>query len=120
MVPRKISEPFYHGRAWRHTRAAYINSVGGMCERCLAKGIIKPGYIVHHKQYITEDNIDDPNVTLNWDNLEYLCFACHQAEHFGKAESTNAGLIFDARGQLVPAQRPPVGARPAGPERNGQ
>lgn len=110
MVPRRVSEPFYHSKAWIHTRSAYINSVSGLCERCLAKGIIKPGYIVHHKHYLTEDNITDPSVTLNWDNLEYLCFACHQAEHFGKSESTESGLTFDANGQLVPDSHSPRGS----------
>lgn len=102
MVPRKISEPFYHGKAWQHTRAAYIKSVGGLCERCLAKGKVTPGYIVHHKHYITEDNINDPNITLNWNNLEYLCFACHQEEHFGKSKVVEDGLRFDSAGNLVP------------------
>ncbi|WP_461213859.1 HNH endonuclease signature motif containing protein [Lacticaseibacillus sp. GG6-2] len=107
MVPREISEPFYHSKAWRQCRAAYIDSVGGLCERCLKRGIIKPGYIVHHKHYITKDNINDPNVTLNWDNLEYLCFDCHQQEHFEKVGVLRPDVQFDATGQLVPATHSP-------------
>ena len=75
---------FYHSAAWQKCRAAYIAYVGGLCERCKMKGIIKPGYIVHHKEYITLDNINDPSILLNHDNLEYLCFDCHQREHFPK------------------------------------
>ena len=73
---------FYKTAAWLKCRAAYIKSVGGLCERCLADGKIVPGYIVHHKCYLTPENINDTSVTLNWDNLEYLCQPCHNAIHF--------------------------------------
>jgi 5-methylcytosine-specific restriction endonuclease McrA len=101
VVPRSISKPFYRSKAWQRCRAGYIKSVGGLCERCLAKGVIKRGYIVHHKRYITEDNIGDPTITLNWDNLEYLCHDCHNAEHFAKDEVTRDDVMFDESGQLV-------------------
>ncbi len=56
--------------------------MGGLCERCLAKGLIVPGYIVHHKIHLTEDNYKDPSVAFNFNNLEYLCKTCHEQEHF--------------------------------------
>lgn len=73
---------FYKSRAWQNCRAEYIASVGGLCERCESKGIIRPGKIVHHKEYISLENITDPSVLLNPDNLELLCMDCHNAEHF--------------------------------------
>ena len=73
---------FYKTAAWLRCRDAYIKSVGGLCERCLAKGLIVPGYIVHHKIRLNGFNINDPSITLNWDNLEYLCLDCHNKEHF--------------------------------------
>ena len=42
------------------------------------------GRIVHHKIHLDADNIGDPNVTLNWDNLELVCMDCHAAEHGSK------------------------------------
>ena len=48
-----------------------------MCQRCKRQ----PGYIVHHKIHLTPANIGDPEVSLNWDNLEYVCKECHDAEH---------------------------------------
>lgn len=75
---------FYKSKAWQRCRSEYISKVGGLCERCYAKGIVRPGYIVHHKEYISLDNINDPSILLNHDNLEYLCFDCHQHEHFPK------------------------------------
>ena len=35
------------------------------------------GYIVHHKCYIDTSNVFDPNITLNFENLELLCLDCH-------------------------------------------
>ena len=56
-----------------------------MCERCYAKGLIVVGskqqpLEVHHKIPLTPENINDPSVTLNWDNLELLCKDCHEQE----------------------------------------
>lgn len=74
MIPRRISQPFYKSKAWRNCRAGYIKSVGGLCERCIKKNKIVKGYIVHHKQHLTEETIHDPDVSLAWSNLEYLLF----------------------------------------------
>lgn len=73
---------FYHSKAWLNCRTEYLSSVGGLCERCEAKGIIRPARFVHHKEYISLDNITDPSVLLSFDNLEALCFDCHNQEHF--------------------------------------
>lgn len=72
---------FYKSRTWRKTREAYAKSKGGLCERCLAKGLYNAGEIVHHKKHISPDNITDPNILLNWDNLELVCRECHAQEH---------------------------------------
>lgn len=77
-----IAKPFYNSKAWKVCREGYAKSKGGLCERCLKQGIYKPGDIVHHKTYITRDNMTDPGITLNWDNLELLCIECHNKEHF--------------------------------------
>lgn len=72
---------FYVTIGWKKCRAAYYKYAGGLCERCLRNGIITPGRIVHHKIHLTPDNINDPAVTYNFDNLELLCDNCHAAEH---------------------------------------
>ena len=58
---------------------------GGNCERCAARGEVTAGAEVHHKKRLNKYNITDPNITLNYDNLELLCERCHQIEH-GKQE----------------------------------
>ena len=77
----KFAHPFYVSSVWISCRRAYAKSVGGLCERCLAKGLYTPGTQVHHKIRLTPTNINDPSVALNWDNLELLCTDCHQEEH---------------------------------------
>lgn len=72
---------FYKTKLWQECRASYIKSVGGLCERCYSNGIIRHGDTVHHKVHLTLANINDPEVTLNFDNLELLCRDCHAKEH---------------------------------------
>lgn len=78
---KEYAESFYKSSAWKDCRAAYIKSVGGLCEDCLARGIYRPGVIVHHVKHITPENIKDPNITLDWNNLRYVCRDCHGEEH---------------------------------------
>ena len=73
---------FYHTAAWKKCRDNYAASVGGLCERCASKGIIRAGYIVHHREWITAQNINDPAILLSFDNLELLCLDCHNQEHY--------------------------------------
>lgn len=71
----------YNSYAWQKVRAAKMQQAGGLCERCLRRGLIVPGVEVHHKTRLTPANVDDPSVSLNPDNLEVLCVACHHDEH---------------------------------------
>lgn len=83
-MAKSIESAFYRSTAWRKCRDAYISKCGGLCELCLKKGIYKAGYIVHHKVFLTEDNYKDPSVSLNFDNLLYVCQDCHNKLHFAR------------------------------------
>lgn len=72
---------FYNSMAWQNTSRNYKQSVGGLCERCLANGIVEPAEIVHHKIPLTDKNIQDLSISLSWDNLEALCRKCHADVH---------------------------------------
>ena len=87
-MAKDYAKRFYKSKAWRECRAGYISSVNGLCERCLERGRYTPGYIVHHIIYLTPDNINDPDITLNHNNLEYLCHECHNREHFQSEQDT--------------------------------
>nr|DAG22870.1 MAG TPA: HNH endonuclease [Caudoviricetes sp.] len=93
---KEYAKKFYTSKAWRETQRAYMQSKHYVCERCG-----KPAVIVHHRTYITPSNINDPNITLNWNNLEALCATCHQHEHFQDRNVTAEGLMFDDQGNLV-------------------
>ncbi|MBC8531797.1 HNH endonuclease signature motif containing protein [Gehongia tenuis] len=82
-MAKEFAKAFYRSRAWRNTREAYAASVGWLCEDCLAAGIYKPGEIVHHKVALMPSNIDDPGITLAWNNLRLVCRDCHAKEHGG-------------------------------------
>ena len=86
---------FYKSSAWQRARYAYGSSRDWICERCG-----RAGFIVHHRQHITPENVGDPSVTLNPENLEVLCQTCHNQEHFGKGV-TARGLKFDGDGNIV-------------------
>ena len=60
-------------------------------------GIYNPAIIVHHKEYITEDNYMNDNIFFNLDNLESLCKDCHNKEHFEEKQE----YIFDENGDLI-------------------
>ena len=96
---KEYAKDFYKSTAWKKARQTVIKRANGLCERCRAAGLYRPGVIVHHKNYITPGNIHDPGVTLNLDNLEYLCEDCHNKEH--KAKPNNR-YRFDSNGGLLP------------------
>ena len=50
----------------------------------MRKGLVVPAVEVHHITELTPDNINDPSVSLNLDNLVSLCRECHRARHTGR------------------------------------
>lgn len=76
-----FAKDFYKSKAWKDCRKAYRQYRHGLCERCLEKGIYKPGEIVHHKIHLTPFNIHDPDVALGFENLMLVCRDCHAALH---------------------------------------
>jgi 5-methylcytosine-specific restriction enzyme A len=95
------AKKFYNSKAWRNCRQGYIQSIYGLCERCTDNGKEKAGDILHHITYLTPDNIHDPDITLNWDNLEYLCQTCHNQEHHERYGVTRVGIKFNEYGDIV-------------------
>ena len=102
---------FYKSTAWKRVRKNIWLKQNLLCARChkpvyvdgLSEWIPKEKRtkgIVHHKEYITDLNVYDDNITLNEDNLEGLCIDCHNEEHF-KQQSTRDGYMFDEYGNLI-------------------
>lgn len=78
---RDFAKDFYNSKAWKSARDAYKHKIGGLCEECWSKGIIKAGEIVHHKIPLSPENINDPRISLSEDNLELVCRDCHAEIH---------------------------------------
>ena len=99
-MAKEFARAFYNSPAWKHTRKAYAASVGGLCERCLRSGVYTPGVIVHHIRHLTPENITDPKIALNPDNLISLCRKCHYERH--NTESKKRYTIDEATGKVTP------------------
>lgn len=101
-VARDFARVFYNSKAWKLCRKSFIayriSVDGGMCEHCRTE----LGYICDHKEELTPDNINDPEITLNHDNLQYLCLACHNKKTFGSAEGAlRDDVMFASNGDLI-------------------
>ena len=87
---------FYHSTAWKRLSRTFLLSKNYICERCG-----KSAEIAHHRRYLNAENVLNPDISLNPDNLEALCLDCHNTEHFGQGGATAAGLAFDQHGDLI-------------------
>lgn len=94
---QEYAKKFYKSQAWKTTRAAVFSARKGLCDLCLKQGLYVPAEIVHHKIPLTPDNINDPNISLNWDNLQLLCRECHARMHDAKQRRYK----FDQYGRLI-------------------
>ena len=104
-MAKEYAKGFYNSPAWKRTRSAYYIYRRGQCERCIKEfkegkislADIQPGFIVHHKEYITPDNLSDPTIALSFDNLELLCKDHHNREHKAKSKRYS----FDMFGNVI-------------------
>ena len=88
------AKAFYLGKSWKQCSRQYMESQHHICERCG-----EPAKICHHKIYLTRNNINNPYITLSWDNLEALCQDCHNKEHH-KTEP-QLRYSFDEEGNIL-------------------
>lgn len=88
------AKSFYESKSWRKTRDAYMKSQHKICERCG-----EPAKICHHRKELTPENINNPYIALNWNNLEALCQDCHNKEHHESEKHTR--YIFDENGNVI-------------------
>ncbi len=100
-MARDFAKKFYNSKAWKKCREAYKQSVNGLCERCLKNGKYVVGDEVHHKICLTPENINNPDITLSFENLELLCSSCHSIEHNEKYSPVREGFGFDENGDLI-------------------
>ncbi len=96
-MAREFARRFYSSKAWQDCRNAYAKKAHHLCEDCLAKGIYKPGEIVHHVIEIDPVTIEKPEVALNFDNLRLVCRDCHAEEHRRKKKGQRFTVGADGK-----------------------
>ena len=101
---KDYAKSFYNSAMWAACRDSYIADRraidGGLCEVCR----IRLGAIVHHINPLTPQNITDPYVTLNHENLRLECLRCHNDEpdHYNDSRpGRRAACRFDEDGEPV-------------------
>ena len=112
-MSRAFSKSFYNSDKWKDTRNAYVSERvrvdGGLCERC-GHDTDNAGEELHHVIPLTASNINDYDISLNPDNLQWLCKDCHFKVHrelilesFNRhkiKKLLNNGCYFDENGEL--------------------
>ena len=104
-----FAKPFYKSRAWQGARELVMTRAKGLCERCAEKGELTPAEVVHHVTPLTEENVNDPEISLNPDNLMALCHDCHTEVHQQLGIGAMNGrkveeprVRFDSEGNVMP------------------
>jgi hypothetical protein len=99
-MAQEFAKKFYNSKAWKECRASFIAKRiaidGGMCMTCHKE----LGYIVHHKTWLTPENISNPMISLNHDKLKYDCLLCHNQEKEGK-EIEQPRYVFGVNGEVI-------------------
>ena len=108
-MSQEFSTPFYHSKAWKTTQEAYMAAsieVPGVgvcppyaCERCFQAGRLTAAEIVHHIVWLTPENVNDPDIAINPDNLMRVCRDCHAAIHYPGFEQR---VRFGENGEVLP------------------
>ncbi|WP_297634747.1 HNH endonuclease signature motif containing protein [uncultured Clostridium sp.] len=110
-MAREFAKKFYNSKKWKECREEIFNKYFGLCAECG-----KPGEEVHHIEFITPLNIDNPEIVLGHNNLILLCKDCHFDKHRGtnplaksfknkKKLATSNGYYFDKAGNLLPIDK---------------
>ena len=81
---KEYAERFYSSTEWKKCRETAYKRDRYLCVDCMKKGFQVPAEEVHHINPITPDNIENPEITLNLENLVSLCRECHKARHNNK------------------------------------
>ena len=69
----KVTSKFYQSIAWQKARQSAMMRCYGLCQDCLANGVIMKADIVHHIKPLR----DYPELATVQDNLKPLCNKCH-------------------------------------------
>ncbi len=103
MTWREEQVAFYKTKRWQALRDAVMKERGGLCERCMERGLFRAAVIAHHIKPLSAKNINNPEIALNSANLMILCRECHDAVHSGG----NKRYTVDEDGRVTIKDAPP-------------
>lgn len=88
MSQNQMLATFYNSGEWRAFRKTMIAKRGNICAHCNIAILDARAIIAHHKQELTPDNIHNPAIAFGEDNIDLICFDCHNKSHkrFGYAQ----------------------------------
>lgn len=94
-MAQEWARKLYLSKAWVDLRRALIQSRGPVCQTCGEIISDTSTLIGHHKKELTPENVNDPLIALNPNNVELICSTCHNKEHkrFGNF-SRNIFLVY--------------------------
>ena len=92
---------FYKTMAWRRARDAYIKQRiaidGGLCEVCGQD----TGMIVHHMVWLNDSNVNDPEISLSFNNFRYECQTCHNKEKDPVKDQAQGRCKYGPDGEIL-------------------
>lgn len=101
MARTKKLHKFYSSQPWITLRLSLIHlriQRDGVlyCDHCRKRIKKQSDAIGHHKIELNDDNVDNPMVSLNPDEIEIICFDCHNQEHrrFGYKPEKKIYLVY--------------------------
>ena len=96
MARYAVLRSFYTSDRWQKFRATIIADRGPVCAKC-GKIIVNPlDCELDHINELSPENVNDVTVSLNSENIQILCHACHDKKHnrFGHQQEHGVFLIF--------------------------
>lgn len=85
---------FYNSKQWRRVGKYVIKLKKGICEECGRRG-----NEVHHIIPLTNQNVDNPKISLSVENLQLLCTSCHNAKR--SKSYLREDVVFSKDGELL-------------------
>lgn len=95
----KNTKAFYDSWQWKDFRRDLIiertTEDGLRCEKC-NKQILNETIILHHIVELTNENVNDYNISLNPEVIEISCLDCHNKEHnrFGYKKKRGIYIVY--------------------------
>lgn len=93
-MARDFAKQFYASKAWRDLAFMLKVDRGGKCNRCNKIIIDSSNLIGHHTIELTEDNINNPTISLNPTLIEIICTSCHNQEHRRFGSKRNVYIVY--------------------------